>query len=212
MSMIAVTKRPSYLSGGRDRRGLYPFGRKRATAMEPRQSRLVVQAYHERAQIMANDNLNDGTALDVEFTPESAPAAPASRFDATAEKARGARALVKDEAGKLGGQATDRIRAFADDGKARATGALGELAKAIDDAAGTIDDKVGVQFGGYARSASSAVSDFSKKLEAKDVDAIFDDAREFVRKSPGVAIGAAAAVGFVLARVLWSGVDANRDR
>ncbi|MHA6723050.1 hypothetical protein [Sphingomonas sp. RS2018] len=152
--------------------------------------------------------------LDIEFTPETTASTELGTSDETLDAARrrGATTVVKEEAGKLTGQATDRIRSFADDGKARATGALGELAKAIDDAAVTIDDKVGVQFGGYARSASSAVSDFSRKLEDKSVDDLLDDARVFVQKSPGVAIGAAAAVGFVLARVLWSGVDANRDR
>ena len=38
-------------------------------------------------------------------------------------------------------------------------------------------------------------------------DAMLDDARAFVRKSPGVAIGVAAALGFALARVVQSGLD-----
>ena len=120
------------------------------------------------------------------------------------------RELVKHEAEKLTGQASDKVRAFAEDGKARASGMLDEIAQTIEDAAKTIDEKVGVQFGGYARSASTAVSDFSRTLADKDVDDLVDDAREFVKKSPGIAIGAAAAIGFVLARVIQSGVDANR--
>ncbi|WP_326524459.1 hypothetical protein [Sphingomonas sp.] len=163
---------------------------------------------------MANDTHKAGD-LDVEFTPETGAderfiGAGADGDSATGEKLRGARQLVKDEAGKLGGQAGDRIRAFADDGKSRATGILDELAKSIGDAAGTIDEKVGEQFGGYARSASTSVSSFADTLRNKDVDDLLEDARAFVRKSPGVAIGAAAALGFVLARVLRSGVDANR--
>lgn len=164
---------------------------------------------------MANENMNRGE-LDVEFTPEGQTnerfiGAGATDEDTAAVKRRGATQAVKDEAGKLTGQAGDRLRAFADDGKARATGALDELARAIDDAAGTIDEKVGDQFGGYARSASGAVTNFADTLRNKDVDDLLEDAREFVRKSPGVAIGAAAAVGFVLARVLRAGVDANRN-
>jgi ElaB/YqjD/DUF883 family membrane-anchored ribosome-binding protein len=164
---------------------------------------------------MANENMNRGE-LDVEFTPEGQTnerfiGAGATDEDTAAAKRRGATQAVKDEAGKLTGQAGDRLRAFADDGKARATGALDELARAIDDAAGTIDEKVGDQFGGYARSASGAVTNFADTLRNKEVDDLLEDAREFVRKSPGVAIGAAAAVGFVLARVLRAGVDANRN-
>jgi len=131
--------------------------------------------------------------------------------DNAADKARGAGQLVKEEASKLTGQAGDRIRSFADDGKSRATGFLDELAKSIDDAAGTIDDKVGAQFGGYARNASGAVSNFAETLRTKEVDDLLEDARAFVRKSPGIAIGAAAAVGFVLARVLRSSIDEGRD-
>ncbi|MES2338579.1 MAG: hypothetical protein V4537_10820 [Pseudomonadota bacterium] len=160
---------------------------------------------------MANDTATGSGTVDILSDTGTENAVPATAIDNTGDRARGAAQLVKDEAGKLGGQATDKLRAFADDGKSRATGVLDELAKTIDDAAGTIDEKVGAQFGGYARTASSAVSDFSRKLADKDVDDLFADAREFVKKSPGVAIGAAAAIGFVLARVLRSGVDANRD-
>jgi len=162
---------------------------------------------------MANENGPAGDN-DVQFTPATDlgtdRTTAASDATLTEEKARGARELVKDEAGKLTGQAGDRLRAFADDGKSRATGFLDELAKSIEDAAGTIDDKVGAQFGGYARNASGAVTNFAESLRGKEVDDLLEDAREFVRKSPGVAIGAAAAVGFVVARVLRSGIDEGR--
>ena len=166
---------------------------------------------------MANDTTTGTTSgagpLDVEFTPEQGKGGQfiGATADREGEGKRSARELVSAEAGKIGGQAGDKLRAFADDGKTRASSALDDVAKMISDAAGTLDDKVGAQFGGYARSASTAVADFSEKLKAKDVDDLVADAREFVKKSPGVAIGAAAAVGFLLARVLRSGVDANRD-
>ncbi|WP_156347075.1 hypothetical protein [Sphingomonas sp. Leaf33] len=164
---------------------------------------------------MAKDTGTPGT-LDVEFTPEPGLEERFSNRDdehgtATKEKLRGAKDLVKGEAGKLTGQAGEKLRALADDGKARATSALDELAKTIEDAAATIDEKVGPQFGGYARSASGAVTNFAENLRGKDIDDLVDDARDFVRKSPGVAIGAAAAVGFVLARLVQSGIDANRN-
>ena len=119
--------------------------------------------------------------------------------------------VIRDQAGKLGSQATDRLRAFADDGKARATSALNDVAKLIEDAAGQVDEKVGPQFGGYVRSAANAVTSVSDGLRDKDVDEMLDDAREFIRKSPGIAIGAAATVGFVLARLVRAGTDAHRD-
>jgi ElaB/YqjD/DUF883 family membrane-anchored ribosome-binding protein len=52
--------------------------------------------------------------------------------------------------------------------------------------------------------ASESVAGFASTLRAKDVDELFQDAREAVKKSPAIAIGAAAAVGFLLARVIKS--------
>ena len=77
----------------------------------------------------------------------------------------------------------------------------------IRDSAGTIDESVGKQYGDYARSAADAVEDFAGKVDAKQVDDIVDDARNFVRKSPAIAIGAAAAVGFLISRLVRSGRD-----
>jgi ElaB/YqjD/DUF883 family membrane-anchored ribosome-binding protein len=102
-------------------------------------------------------------------------------------------------------QATDSVRAAATKGKDRATEAVGSIGKLIRDSAGTIDDNVGKQYGDYARSAADMVDGFAGKMDAKDVDTLAEDARQFVRKSPAVAIGAAAAIGFVLARLIRSG-------
>lgn len=118
---------------------------------------------------------------------------------------------IKDEAGKLGGQAADKARGFAAEGKDRASGALDEFAKMMSDAAGTVDEKLGDQYGHYARSAAGAVSGFAETLRNKEVDDLLDDARDFVKKSPVMAIGAAAAIGFVLARIIKSGMDSVAD-
>ena len=42
-------------------------------------------------------------------------------------------------------------------------------------------------------------------------DALFADARELVKKSPAVAIGAAAALGFIVARLVKAGVPETGD-
>ncbi|MEG3083629.1 hypothetical protein U1707_08245 [Sphingomonas sp. PB2P12] len=120
-----------------------------------------------------------------------------------------AKQAIKDGASKYTAQATDKVRTFAEDGKARASGALEQVAQLLNDAAGQVDEKLGAQYGSYARSAADSVSGFADQVNAKDVDELFDDARELVRKSPAIAVGAAAAVGFVIARLVQSGVDAN---
>jgi ElaB/YqjD/DUF883 family membrane-anchored ribosome-binding protein len=116
---------------------------------------------------------------------------------------------LKDGAAKMTKDATDKARAYAEDGKARVGGVLDELSKMMGDAAGTVDEKVGAQYGQYARSAADAVSGFSESLKSKNVDDIVSDARDFVKKSPAIAIGTAAALGFVLMRLIKSGLDDN---
>lgn len=125
----------------------------------------------------------------------------------TSGRAAEVKQLVRDNTAKLQDQATDRARAFAEQGKAKAGDALGQLSKMLDDAASQVDDKLGEQYGQYARQAAGQVSGFADTLAAKDVDELADDVRAFVRKSPAAALGIAAALGFAIARVVQSGLD-----
>lgn len=128
---------------------------------------------------------------------------------AEAKKAtRQATATVKQEAGTLKRKATDKAHELADQGKAAATEKLDGFSRLIDDAAGQVDDRLGPQYGDYARSAASTVANLAASLRGKEVDDLVADARDFVKKSPVVAIGAAAAIGFVLARLVKAGLDA----
>ena len=124
-------------------------------------------------------------------------------------KTADAKQAIKESASKYSAQAADKARTFAEDGKARASGALEQIAQLLTDAAGQVDEKLGSQYGGYARSAADSVSGFADQVKAKDIDELVDDARELVRKSPAIAVGAAAAIGFVIARLVQSSVDAN---
>lgn len=155
-----------------------------------------------------------------DFEPAEPLATAGVEFDADggadtdaeeAPKPSGAAQLLKDGAAKLTKEATDRARAYAEDGKAKAGGALDELVKMMTDAAGTVDEKLGEQYGQYARTAADRVSSFSEGLKAKELDDLIEDARGFVQKSPAIAIGTAAALGFVLVRLIQSGLAADRD-
>jgi len=104
-------------------------------------------------------------------------------------------------------RAVKKARSAANQGKDRTGDAIGNLSQMIEDSAKTIDDNVGEKYGDYARSAADAVSSFADKLNSKDVDDMVEDARGFVRKSPVIAIGAAAVVGFLISRLVKSGMD-----
>jgi hypothetical protein len=118
---------------------------------------------------------------------------------------------LRSQASSLRGQAGGRVREFAESGKGRATDALEDLSKVVSDAADSIDQRLGGDYGEYARKASDAVAGFADTLRNKDVDELYDDVRSAVRKSPGLAIGIAAVVGFTLVRLVKAGMDDDDD-
>ncbi len=140
------------------------------------------------------------------------PKAPAVGLaDVTPKAAKTTIAQVKETATGFAAEAATAARNVANEGKDRASDALDTLSKVVDNAAGLVEEKIGPSYGTYARKAATGVSDFAEKLKGKDVDAIVEDTRNFVRKSPMVAIGAAAAIGFVLTRLARLGGSSDKD-
>lgn len=172
---------------------------------------------------MADDTTNSngttapiGTAPKPRRTSAAAKAKVSAAAQTVSDEAGKAKATatttLKDSAAKLQKQAGEKARAYALDGKAKAGGALDEFSRLMSEAAGSVDQNLGAQYGDYARSAAKAISGFSDQLKAKDLDELIDDLRNFARKSPAVAVGTAAAIGFVLARLVKSGVEPAADR
>lgn len=137
-----------------------------------------------------------------------AKALPLASAVIPAETPTSAAQTIKDGAGKLARQATDKARDYVAEGKNRAGGALDEVSRLMEDAATTVDEKIGPQYGQYARTAAEGIAGFSESLKGKEIEDLMADATAFVRKSPAVAIGIAAALGFVVARLVKAGLDA----
>ncbi len=141
-----------------------------------------------------NRDTDDGTS-------RSKPSIDAAELkDSIKDKASAKAAEFKD-------QYADKARGYAEQGKERASAGLDSVAKMIGDGAGQIDGALGATYGDYVRRAAGAVSDFSDTLRDKDVDELLDDARDLVRRSPAIAIGAAAAAGFVISRIIKAGSE-----
>ena len=134
------------------------------------------------------------------------PAKEAEKGTVTKAKER-----IKDEASNLKTQATQQAREYATQGKDKATGAIKDVSAAMDDAAKSVDERLGESYGEYARMAAGAVSSFAEKIEAKDVDDMVRDVENFVRRSPAIAIGIAAVAGFAIARLVKSGLGDTDD-
>ncbi len=152
-----------------------------------------------------------------------------SRFNAALEEAKAGAAALKTEASEraavyrnqaksqsedwvaeaknYGTQAKGKAGELATDGKGKVAEALLALGRAVFDTAPTVDEKLGAKYGDYARSASRSLQDASAKIDSKSIDELGEDAREMVRKSPGLAIGVAAVSGFLLARMFRGSND-----
>jgi ElaB/YqjD/DUF883 family membrane-anchored ribosome-binding protein len=109
---------------------------------------------------------------------------------------------VREQVATLKDQAGGRLRTYAEERKGKASNLLDDISAVIEDAARSIEQRLGEEYGDYAHRAAEAVSKFSGKVREKSVDEIVADGREIVRKSPAVAIAAAAVVGFALVRLL----------
>ena len=153
------------------------------------------------------DHIVEGAAVTEASGTNTAP--PISAIDEGSEGTRGA---FFDRVDELRGQATDKARELAQTGKDRAASTLDSLVQTVEDAASEIDEKLGSQYGDYARRAAEHIGGFTDSFRDKDIDALFNDARDFVKKSPAVAIGAAAALGFVVARLARSSMPESSGR
>lgn len=166
----------------------------------------------------------DNPALTASHTAEAK-----GRFNAALQEAKAGAAALRDEAADRAAayrnkartqsddwvaeaktyteQARGKAGELATDGKGRLAEAIAALGRAVFDTAPTVDEKLGAKYGDYARTASRSLQDVSSRIDAKTVDEIGEDAREFVRKSPGLAVGIAAVGGFLLARMFRGSND-----
>lgn len=124
-----------------------------------------------------------------------------NRLTLVGSEARGKSDDLLAEAKTYGEQALGKAGELAVEGKKVTSDAIASLGKVVGDTASQIDEKLGAQYGDYARKASRTLQETSAKLEAKSVEELGEDAREMVRKSPAAAVGIAAVFGFFLARL-----------
>jgi ElaB/YqjD/DUF883 family membrane-anchored ribosome-binding protein len=118
---------------------------------------------------------------------------------------------VRDQVYGLRDQATEKARGYAEGGKDRTTQLLDDIAEIIHDAARSIDDRLGDQYGEYAHKAGDAVQGLSGNLRDKSLEDLIEGTRSIVRKSPAVTVGTAALLGFVLVRLVKSGLEGGGD-
>src|SRR5690349_25070358 len=111
---------------------------------------------------------------------------------------------------QLSQQAGERTRGLVTQGLERTAEALANVSKMVGDTAPGIEERLGAEYGDYARRAAGAIESAANNIASKDPDELIEDTRNFVRNSPGVALAGAAVVGFVVARLFKTGLEIGR--
>src|SRR3954466_8468868 len=110
---------------------------------------------------------------------------------------------------QLGSQAGEKARGRVTRGLERTAEALASVSKMVGDTAAGIEERLGPEYGDYARRAAGALENVANTIAEKDPDELIDGTRAFVRNSPGIALAGAAVVGFVVARLIKSGIGTD---
>lgn len=112
---------------------------------------------------------------------------------------------------RIASQAGDKARGLVSQGLERTSETLANVAKMVGDTAPGIDERLGEEYGEYARRAAGAIENVASAIAEKNPDELIEDTRTFVRNSPGIALAGAAVVGFVVARLLKTGLAKDED-
>ena len=152
----------------------------------------------QRSEDMTAD-LPEGTDTVIEGASNTDDSAVTTRGDSLVDRFRDGREQLSSQAG-------ERARGLVSQGLERSSEALANVAKLVGDTAPGIEERLGTEYGDYARRAASAIENAANTIAEKDPDELIDDTREFVRNSPGIALAGAAVVGFVLASLLKTGL------
>ena len=136
---------------------------------------------------------------------------PTSRATGAGNAEGGLAGRLREGRERFATQAGDKARGLVTQGLERTSETLANVARMVGDTAPGIDDRLGEDYGEYARRAAGAIENVANSIAGKDPDELIEDTRNFVRNSPGIALAGAAVVGFVVARLLKSGLARDED-
>ena len=160
---------------------------------------------------------NEGGTITADTTLVEEREVPAPKGDAerpvvgSGSPERGLAGRLREGREQLSSQAGERARGIVTQGLERTAEALANVSKMVGDTAPGIEERLGSEYGDYARKAAGAIENAANTIAAKDPDELIEDTRNFVRNSPGIALAGAAVVGFVVARLLKSGIASEDD-
>jgi hypothetical protein len=158
----------------------------------------------------AADTGDTVTVEDTSLVTEKEVAAPRGdaerRVTGSGSAERGLADRFREGREQFSSQAGERARGLVTQGLERTSEALANVSKMVGDTAPGIEERLGPEYGDYARRAAGAIENVANTIAEKDPDELIEDTRNFVRNSPGIALAGAAVLGFVVARLVKSGM------
>lgn len=115
------------------------------------------------------------------------------------DQAKDLASQAKEETTKVASQAKDQVQGMVTQQKEKIVGQLGNLAGALREAGGKLDEKEG-GMGRYAGRAAEQVDRVSNYLRDREIGDVIRDAETFARRRPDVFLGGTFLAGLLLAR------------
>ena len=156
--------------------------------------------------IAGASKVDEGDTLTMEDTDLAT-----DRDISTGSSNRGLADRFREGREQVSGQAGEKARGLVTQGLERTSEALANVARMVGDTAPGIEERLGAEYGDYARRAAGSIENVANSIADKDPDELIEDTRNFVRNSPGLAVAGAAIVGFVVARLIKSGLNRDDD-
>jgi hypothetical protein len=117
---------------------------------------------------------------------------------------------AKDQVSGLVQKTRDELRTQSTDRSRQAAGGLRTLSDQLQALTEGRPGDAG-QLTGYVTDARQQVASFASRLEDRGIEGVVDDVARFARRRPGIFLLAAAGTGFVVGRLVRSGVSVARD-
>ena len=159
--------------------------------------------------IAGASNEGDTMTADTEVTQDGD--VPTPRSTGSSGSQTGLADRFREGREQLTSQAGERARGLVTQGLERTAEALANVSRMVGDTAPGIEERLGTEYGDYARRAAGAIENVANTIADKDPDELIEDTRNFVRNSPGIALAGAAVVGFVVARLVKSGLGTTEE-
>ena len=167
------------------------------------------QSLKDRAESAARDAREKASALG-----ENATEAAKAEAQRAADKARQLAEELNSQAAAIADQAVGRIKETADSTIAaqrdRAVGFVGSIEKAINAAAGSLEEDGYGTMANYVRYASDTLSSVNEEVGSIRPQRFTGQAERAVRRNPLLTYGALAVAGFAFVTLMSAQRDANR--